>query len=260
MTNVGGDFIWYELTCPDPVAAADFYGAVLGWRQRDAGNPAMPYHLFAMDGVDVGGAMTLTPEMAACGARPGWMAYIAVPDVDAATAAILADGGQQIVPPTDIPGVGRFALLTDPQGAPFYVMRGLSDGGSSAFAQNRTGHCHWNELSSSDPVAAFDFYGRHFGWTRGDAMPMGPAGDYRFINHKGGTIGAMMPQMQPGAPPAWLFYFGVADIDAAAAVLKAKGATILHGPQEVPGNIFIVVALDLQGAAVGFVGPRKTAP
>lgn len=258
MAKGTGDFIWYELTTPDPLAAAGFYEAVLGWRQRPVENPAMPYHLFSMAGVDVSGAMTLTADMAACGARPGWLAYIGVADTDAAAAALIADGARQIVPPTDIPGVGRFALLTDPQGAPFYIMRGGSEGGSTAFAPNLAGHCQWNELSSTDPVAALGFYSRHFGWQKSTAMPMGEAGTYQLVSHGGGDIGAVMPQLQPGAPSSWLFYFGVADIDTAEASLKARGAAILHGPSEVPGQIFIIVATDPQGAVFGVVGPRAT--
>lgn len=256
MTNRHGDFIWYELMTSDADAAADFYAAVTGWRSRgfdDTGG----YRIFSSPDADVAGLLTITEEAAAAGMRPCWLGYVGVDDVDAVAKDIVATGGRQHVPPTDIPGVGRFAMLTDPQGAPFYVMRGAVEGTSSSFAQSKTGHCHWNELATSDQAAALDFYSRQFGWEKGDAMPMGEMGEYQFITHHGATLGAMMTRMAGGPPPAWTFYFGVADIDVATKAAIEGGATVHHGPVEVPGGAFIIVASDPQGATFGLVGPRN---
>src|SRR5690625_7310585 len=76
------------------------------------------------------------------------------------------------MPPLDIPDVGRLAMVTDPQGAVFYVMRGFSNQISLAFAADkpRVGHCAWNELSTTDPEAAKAFYFREFGWTKDGEM------------------------------------------------------------------------------------------
>ncbi|RDI58807.1 VOC family protein [Microvirga subterranea] len=257
MTNQHGDFIWYELMTTEADAAAAFYGAVLGWQARPAEGSVRGYNIFGVGGADVGGLMTIPPEDCDTGMQPGWLGYIAVRDVDAAAAEILDAGGRQYVPPTDIPGVGRFALVADPQGVPFYVMRGAMDGTSASFSQEKTGHCHWNELATSDPAAALAFYGARFGWEKGDAMPMGEMGDYQFITHHGTTIGAVMKRMPDGPRPAWTFYFGVEDIDAAASAVLGNGGTIHYGPAEVPGGVFIVVAGDPQGAMFGAVGPRK---
>ena len=176
---------------------------------------------------------------------------------DPAAAAIVAAGGKQHMPPTDIPNVGRFAMMADPQGVSFYVMRGVSAEASTAFAPDRTGHCHWNELATTDQEAALRFYTAQFGWQRGDAMPMGEMGEYRFITHHERALGAVMRRMPEGPPPAWNFYFGVADIDVAAAAVTGAGGTIHHGPSEVPGEQFIIVGSDPQGAMFGLVGPRK---
>ena len=88
-------------------------------------------------------------------------------------------------------------------------------------------------------------------------MPMGEMGDYQFITHHGETLGAVMTRMPGGPPPAWKFYFGVEDIDAAAGTVSGKGGVIHYGPDEVPGGVFIIVASDPQGAMFGLVGPRK---
>jgi predicted enzyme related to lactoylglutathione lyase len=128
---------------------------------------------------------------------------------------------------------------------------------STSFAPRKTGHCHWNELATTDQAAALAFYTGCFGWEQGEAMPMGEMGDYRFITHHGEMLGAVMTRMAGGPPAGWRFYFGVEDIDAAADRVAAAGGTVQHGPAEVPGGTFIVIATDPQGAEFGLVGPRN---
>ncbi|MFC3079090.1 VOC family protein [Phenylobacterium terrae] len=253
MTNTPGEFIWYELMTSDPDAAADFYGAVVGWTTK-AFEGGVDYRLFGAPDADVAGLMRL--EQA--GAPAGWFGYIGVEDVDAKAREIVAAGGTQHAPPTDIPGVGRFAMLADPQGVAFYIMRGASEEPSTSFKPNTVGHCQWNELNTTDPAAALAFYTRAFGWLKGDVMPMGEMGDYQFINIGEQMIGAMMGQPPGSPPPNWLFYFGVDDIDRAAKAVTDRGGQIHHGPAEVPGGDHIIVATDPQGAMVGFVGPKRS--
>jgi uncharacterized protein len=259
MANQHGDFIWYELLTRDADAAERFYGAVIGWQTRPAVGSNQDYRVFGIGGADIGGVMALSETAACAGMRPGWMGYIGVRDVDAAAAGVVEAGGAQHMPPTDIPGVGRFAMLADPQGVAFYAMRGTMEGTSTSFDQSRRGHCHWNELAAGDQDAAFAFYGSLFGWEKGDAMPMGEMGSYQFIAHRGATIGAMMTRRPDGPPAGWTFYFGVEDIDLAAQAVSGNGGTIHYGPAEVPGGLYIVVAGDPQGALFGLVGPRKAA-
>jgi predicted enzyme related to lactoylglutathione lyase len=258
MANQHGDFIWYELLTNDAGAAARFYGAVVGWQTRAAEGSDRGYQILGIGGEDVGGLMTLPADAERAGMRPTWLGYVGVDDVDATAAEIVRAGGTQHMPPTDIPGVGRFAMLADPQEVVFYVMRGATDGTSTAFDQGKTGHCNWNELATTDPAAALSFYSAHFGWAKGDAMPMGEMGDYQFIDHGGRTIGAVMKRTPEGPPPAWNFYFGVEDIDGAAKAVSANGGAIHYGPAEVPGGVFIIVAGDPQGALFGLVGPRRS--
>lgn len=260
MANPHGDFIWYELMTSDVEAAVAFYGGVLGWASQAFDPSGVGYRVFRAADAHVGGMMPLPAEAAQAGGRPGWLGYIGVDDVDAAAADIVAAGGARHVPPTDIPGVGRFALLADPQGAVFYVMRGAMEQESTAFAPTKTGHCHWNELATSDQPAALAFYGKLFGWEKGDSMPMGEMGemgDYQLITQHGQAVGGVMPRMEGGPPPMWTFYFGVEDIDIAKETATRLGATVHHGPTEVPGGAFIIVASDPQGAVFGLVGPRN---
>lgn len=264
MANQHGDFIWYELLTTDADAAGDFYGKVVGWASTSSGQPGMDYRFFSSgDGSDtrdgVGGYMAITPEMAEHGSRPCWLGYLAVDDVDASVAAIISAGGTELMPAMDLEGVGRMAMLADPQGIPFYVMKGASDETSHSFAatEPKVGHCAWNELSTTDPKAALSFYAAAFGWRQGDQMDMGPMGTYQFLDHGPSMIGAIMPKM-PSAPAAWTYYFRVADIDAAIAAINANGGKMLMEPMEIPGGEFAFQAMDPQGAAFALMGPRMS--
>lgn len=251
--NAHGSFIWYELISPDPDAAARFYGDVVGWRSRSAGMAGMDYRLFSIDGVDVAGLMAgPSADM-----RPGWVGYIGVDDVDAAVARITAAGGAVHMPAVDVDGVGRMAMVADPQGVPFYVMRGASDRPSRSFAPTTKGHGAWNELVTTDQAAALAFYTDQFGWTKGDAMPMGEMGDYQFIEHGGEMIGAVMNRSPDGPPPAWGFCFRVPDIEDAGRRITDGGATITYGPTKVPGGDMVIQAIDPQGAAFMVVAPGR---
>ncbi|HMO75343.1 MAG TPA: VOC family protein [Sphingopyxis sp.] len=259
------NFIWYELMTPDPVGAAAFYGAVVGWTISADSDPAagdVDYRMIVRsDGGHAGGVLALNADMLAGGARPGWLGYLDVADVDAAVAAIVGDGGAVHMPATDLP-VGRMAMVADPQGAPFYVMKpvppeGMEGMESDVFSVTEAQHVRWNELATSDPDAAIAFYARHFGWGQEGEMPMGELGAYRFIQRGDVGLGAVMPLMEGMPAPAWTFYIGVDDIDRAAAAVTAEGGTITNGPMEIPGGEYAMNAIDPQGAAIGLVGPRK---
>ena len=258
-----GDFIWYELLTSDIAGAKRFYDSVVGWNIQDRSDFPNDYRMIGRsDGKFAGGAMQLTEEMKQHGARPTWLGYILVPDVDASAAAILAEGGQALMPAFDIPGVGRVAMVTDPQGAPFYIMKPLPpegdpDAKSDVFSPTEAQRVRWNELSTTEQDGAVDFYKRHFGWKQEGAMPMGEMGDYRFIQANGANIGAIMRKPPQRPVSTWTFYIGVDDIDRASKAVTDGGGQILVGPMEIPGGEFSLNAMDPQGAAFGLVGPRK---
>jgi uncharacterized protein len=253
MRNSEGEHIWYELLTTDPHAAAGFYTGLVKWEVRDSGQPGMDYRVFSASDADIGGLMKLP---AGASMPPIWLGYVGVADVDGKVAEIEKLGGTVHMPPHDIPNVGRFAMVADPQGVVFYVMRGDSDTPSTAFKPKAEGHCVWNELVTSDQNAALEFYGKLFGWTKGDAMPMGELGDYRFIERNGEMIGAVMNSPPDSPPPLWNYYFRVSGIDAAAERIRARGGTVTFGPMEVPGGDWAVNAIDPQGASFGLVGSK----
>jgi predicted enzyme related to lactoylglutathione lyase len=249
-------FIWYELITRDPEAAAGFYGALLGWTAEDSGQPGMDYRFFKRDGAGVGGLMKIPAEAAANGMAPAWYGYVHVPDVDATVARFLAAGGSAPMSATTLAGVGRMAMLTDPQGASLYVMTPSGSGESSSFAPGKPGHGAWHELHARDWEAALAFYGKEFGWSQFAATPMGAGRTYlQFNAGSGPPIGGMMTDTQ--APrPHWLYVFAVEDIDAAHRRLLAHGGECLVEPHQVRPGDFVVHARDPQGARFALVGPR----
>lgn len=264
MTNPCGSFIWYELMTPDPDAAATFYGSVVGWKIAPQPSPeagGMDYRMIERsDGGMAGGVLKLTEETTSGGARPCWMPYLYVTDVDAEVAAIEKEGGKLLMPPMDLP-VGRIAMLADPQGIPIYIMTpippaGKEDAASDVFSETELQRVRWNELTSPDQAASMDFYARHFGFEFNEKMPMGEMGDYCFIHHHGVRLGAVSPRMNEQQPTMWMFYFGVPSIAEAKARIEAGGGQVLMGPMEVPGGDWIVIGLDPQGAGFGLVGPK----
>lgn len=257
-TNRPGDFIWYELLTGDTAAAERFYASVLGWTVTDSGHPEMQYRIISARENPIGGMMAISAEMADHGVRPGWLGYVAVDSVDDSIAAIEARGGLALMPAMDIAMVGRIAMVADPNGAAFYIMRPMGEGKSLAFADDypRPGHCAWNELVTPDQPASWAFYGELFGWRQDGEMDMGPMGKYQFIRH-GGMIGAMLPAGPDMGEPGWGQYFRVDDIDVAKAAVEAGGGRILHDPTEIPGGDFAMNCADPQGAAFGLVGARN---
>ena len=153
-------------------------------------------------------------------------------------------------------------MVTDPDGAPFYLMTptapaGRPDAESGVFSVDRPQHVRWNELQASDQDRSVTFYTRHFGWRQEGDMDMGDFGSYRFLYQGETMIGAIMPRMPQVPQAAWTFYIGVGDIDRAGDATRAGGGTILQGPSEIPGGEYSLTAVDPQGAIFGLVGPRK---
>jgi predicted enzyme related to lactoylglutathione lyase len=112
-----GAFSWSELMTSDPQAALAFYGPLFGWKVDVMPMGEGEYHVVKAGDVAVGGVMRLPAEAAAGGMPPTWGCYVTVDDVDATCRQATALGGQVVMGPQDIPNVGRFAVIQDPQGA-----------------------------------------------------------------------------------------------------------------------------------------------
>jgi predicted enzyme related to lactoylglutathione lyase len=256
MPTSHGQFCWYELMTTDAAAAAAFYKNVVGWSARDAGYADIKYTLFSVGDTQVAGMMTLPKEACDAGAGPGWMGYVAVDDADAYAQRVTKAGGTVHRAPADIPNVGRFCVVSDPQGAIIVLFKGAAGMSAPPSPMNTPGYAGWRELYALDGAAAFDFYSALFGWTKAEAIDLGPMGTYQLFAHGGETIGGMMTKPPNIPAPFWTYYFQVDGIEAAAARIKAGGGTVINGPMQVPGGSWIVQALDPQGAIFALVSPK----
>jgi predicted enzyme related to lactoylglutathione lyase len=252
-----GRYIWYELITPDPAAAKRFYGDVVGWSYEDMTSGGMTYSICQADGQGVGGVMLIPEEAKAMGAPPSWAGYVCVDDCDAAAEKIKSLGGSVIRAPDDIPEIGRFAVVADPHGAVFMIMKPLPmDPPRARAPQGTLGHASWHELYAGDLEADVGFYETMFGWRKDQAMDMGPMGAYQLFANQDGVIGGMMTRPPHIPRAAWLYYFQVGQIDDAAERIKRGGGEVLNGPMEVPGGDWIIQGRDPQGAMFAVVGKR----
>lgn len=250
-----GAFVWYELMTTDADAARRFYQATVGWQAENAGVAGIDYTLLSSAVQPVAGLMALPEDACAAGARPGWLGYIGVDDVDVTADRIKALGGAVHKAPEDIPGIGRFAVVADPQGAVFALFRGAGDGAMPAVTPGTPGHIGWHELLAADWATVFPFYATMFGWTMAEAIDMGPMGTYQLFAHGGTTIGGMMSKPPEMPAPAWNYYINVETIDAATDRVRANGGQVVFGPMQVPGGTWIINAIDPQGAFFALDAP-----
>jgi predicted enzyme related to lactoylglutathione lyase len=249
-----GCFAWYELLTTDVAAARAFYRQVVGWGAMDASTPAFSYTVFTADTVEVGGLMDLPPEGIRMGAAPRWVGYVAVDDIDATAERLKQLGGRLYVPPTDS-NIGRVSIIIDPQTAAIGLVGGLRRGGESD-ASDRPGRIGWHELLATDAVKAFAFYRALFNW-QAAATEKDPLDFYQPFAVDGRTIGGVFNKLPRAPVPFWLYYFNVADMDAALAAVHEGGGKVVHGPFELTPGRWISRCIDPQGAMFAVQGKRR---
>ena len=182
-----GRFVWYELSTSDPVGGtallhpADRLDHERGHRGRSA------LHGVGERRDHIGGVMQLTDEAKKAGAPPHWLAYVSVPSVDETLQQAEGLGAKKLMGPMDIPTVGRFAVIQDPQGAVLAIYTAAGDAPDHD-GEPAIGEFSWHELSTLDYAAAFDFYSALFGWVKIEAMDMGPGGIYQMYGRVPGAV------------------------------------------------------------------------
>ncbi len=245
---------WVELGTPDIEASEAFYGALLGWEIPELPNSAElgGYRRAKRNGRDVAGVAPLMQE----GQPPAWSTYVSVADAAATLASVGAAGGQVIVEPMDVMGLGTMSVFGDPTGA----VCGIWQPGAFAGAElvNEHGAFSWNELGTRDTAAAKEFYAAVFGWGFED-QDMGEMGIYTTWKVGESMVGGILDitDAVPAEVPAhWLTYFTVEDCDVALEKVKAGGGDVRFGPVEIPVGRFAVVA-DQFGAVFAVMQPSE---
>ena len=250
-------FAWYELLTSDLPAAQAFYSKVVGWVVQDASTPRFTYRLFGAGEVPVAGLMELPLEGRKKGATPRWVGYVAVPDVDASVDRLKALGGAVYVPPTDS-NIGRIAVVADPQTATLALVSGLKYGAAAPPEAGERGRVGWHELLAGEGKAAFGFYSALFGWQKGKAEEA-LVESYELFAAGGRTLGGMFTKFAATPVPFWLYYFEVADLDAALDQVKAGGGRVAQGPIELWDGNWAARCIDPQGAMFALQGRRDHA-
>ncbi|MBI3073951.1 MAG: VOC family protein [Deltaproteobacteria bacterium] len=117
-----GTFCWYELMTTDLDGATEFYKSLTGWGSKDMDmGPMGTYRIVSRGDLDTAGLCKLQPNW---GNRAYWLSYVKVDNVDESNTRATKLGATTLVPPTDIPNVGRFAIIADPTGAPIAFFKG----------------------------------------------------------------------------------------------------------------------------------------
>jgi predicted enzyme related to lactoylglutathione lyase len=231
-----GTFSWVDLGTSDADGAKAFYGGLLGWGFEDMPVPGSPPYSM----VTIGGRAVAAVYGKRDDAAPSaWLSYVTVEDADATAARAGELGATVISEPFDVMDAGRMAVLRDPTGAVFAVWQPKDSIGAQLV--NDPGALTMNQLNTSDPQAAQDFYGGLLGWTFQQVAP----GEQAFWRIENGD--RLNGGMMRADPPQWLVYFTSADLDASAAKIGELGGRVGTGPLPIPAGRF-VVASDPQGA------------
>lgn len=243
---------WAELGTTDIAAAGAFYGELLGWTPEKDPHPEAGGYTMQLLGDDpVAAVSPLYQE----GQPVGWTVSIAVADADATAAKVRAAGGSVLAEPMEVFDLGRFAVLADPAGAVFTVWQARKFAGASRL--DETGTLCWIELRTRDTEAAQAFYTEVFGWTvnAGEGYTqfgVGGAGAEPAERPGSTDFGGMMAMgadFPDGVPPHWALYFGVDDVDAAAAKASELGGAVHVPGTDIPGTGRFALLTDPQGGA-----------
>jgi uncharacterized protein len=251
MSAANGRFVWFDLLTDDVEGAKEFYADVLGWKTQPM--PKANYDVWSANEKQLGGVLTI-----ARGLPSYWVGYVATDDVDGTVQRAERMKGRAVVPGTDIPDNGRYALLTDPQGAELGIYHANRD--RPAPDLTAPGHFGWAELSATDWKSEWPFYSELFNWrpiTRPEAAR--DVGDFfLFGRDPKQVLGAMSNaanRMQ--TKPHWLHYVNVKDVDQSAKRVSQSRGAVINGPLELPGGARVVHCRDPQGATFGLMTRRR---
>lgn len=230
---------WVDLTAPDPGRASRFYAQLFGWTLSSEATDMGTYTIGSVADGPAAGMMAPSPEEV--GAPPAWTVMFAVDDIDDAYQRGLAAGATGLQPPMAIPGGDRIAVLADPAGAVFGLMRTAGP----PLVWGALGAVCWVETASRDRDGSRQFYEELFGWSASEGE-----GGYWLFERDGEEVAGLMdvpPGVPDEVPSYWLVYFAVDDVDTAVARASELGGSVAAPAMEV-GDMRFAVLEDTEGA------------
>jgi len=234
-----GTFTWREVMTTDVAASKRFYGEVLGWSFEDMPMGTTTYTMIKNQGVAIGG---MAPLDASRTVPPHWIGTVSVADTDASARLALQAGGQVAVPPGDIEGYGRFAVVIDPLGAPISLMHSFNGDPRVALRPGPGEFC-WEHLDTTDAAASKAFFRTLFGWEV-TAMPGGME-----VFCAGEREVASLSPAPAGAPTRWLPYITVEQLASARARVTSQGGRVISEESPIPGIGAFSLVSDNVGAS-----------
>jgi predicted enzyme related to lactoylglutathione lyase len=246
-TAAHGRIVWHDLLTTDHAAARSFYTQVAPWKTQPW-EDAKDYEMWTLNGEPIGGVTNIGPEMAAAGVRPHWLAYVCVYDVDACARQAVSLGGKLRSGPKEVPHVGCWAVISDPQGATIGIFE-PADTPPGHDGDPAIGEFSWHELATDDYKAAREFYRVLFRWETMQDYDMGELGIYSMFGQHGQMYGGMFTRPAQIPVSNWLCYVRVPTVKPVADEVARLGGSVMNGPMEVPGGDWVAQCMDPQGAA-----------
>jgi uncharacterized protein len=235
-----GRFVWRDLLATNVDVAKRFYGELFGWTTKEFPGPK-PYCTLQAGEKMVGGLMPIPKGEPY---PPFWMSYVSVSDVDACVERAKSAGGKIHKSGTDIPGVGRFAIIGDPNGATTAAFKTLT--GDPKRDSMPAGEFCWESLQTPNPKTDIDFYKKVYGWTSsafGNDITLGVA---EGMMNQVASVGPV----QGGMPANWTTYVAVDGLAAARDRVKRLGGSILMEAIPVPTLGTFAVIQDPEKAVI----------
>jgi len=242
-----GQFVWYSLRTTKPAEAQAFLETVLGWTVSTETIGALSVRIIRNGAATLGSILSVENPARSVSR---WVGALSVAQVETAAAAVQAKGGVVLIPPQTLTGLGRYAMVRDPQGAAFALF--TPSGAGSPPSRGRPGFWAWNELMSRDDAASVAFYTQTFGLAV-QSRPVGGGRRYHVLTQDGVPSCGVIRSPAATFPTMWVPYVAVTDCDAMTAKAKAAGARILGLPRDAPGIGRISVLLDPSNAPMGLM-------
>ncbi len=227
-----GDPCWIDLMTSDPEKSREFYARLFGWTYETGDEEKYGGYVTAfVEGAPVAGMMKNDGES---GYPDVWTTYLRVEDISTTAEAVVAAGGQVLMPPMEVPEQGHMAMFSDAGGAAFGAWQ---FGGHTGFQlKGEPGAPFWHELHTRKYAPAVTFYQDAFGW---DTAVMSDSEDFRYTtlgsggHARAGIMDASF-YLPDGVPSNWQIYFGVANADAVVETAKSFGAKVIHPAEDSP--------------------------